>query len=930
MAPAWARAPLEGDPPLTRHTPDVDAYPQNFALAQDNQSIVYVGNYDGVLIFDGERWELLRLPNRDLARALAFDGTDRVYVGGHDQFGYIRRDMTGHEQFHDLTPVFQPLLRDGETFEDIWDIHIAREGVFFRALRHLFLYEPASGATRLWRHEGRFGGIVQSGDSVVLQFRGEGLKQYKGGEWQLLPGSEPLHELAWDFLRLPDGGLVGLAADGRWRVYRNGRVSNFPVPSTFPPSSSISAGTELADGTLVMVSGDGMAYTLDPRTGAHRHFRLDTGFLTEVIPARGGGLLIAAEDRLLHLEWPAPWTALGETYGMNSSLVSMVRWGERWHALTSSGVFALEPGADGPRFQPLDWTGAEAWDLLPLDAGHALLAESYDLVLVTGRQARTLTHGALYPRLLRRALGDPNVVLVGLEPGIAIARRAGGDWRIALEDHTLSDLETTSMVESEPRVLWLGSDRGGVWRIRFTPGYGAIEETRRFGPGEGITYGEPPGGAVTTLADGTLVATTHAGVFRWNGDRFISFDLDGLDVVRDKGEWVELALAPDGTRWAFSHKNVYREMGGGWRREEIGGVRRGAIESITFDETGAPLFSSTRAVLRFDPAAPAPAGDGVPMVQVRAVERRDARGGVEALPFAGALSLPDGDFGLRIRFALPEYRQPGATRYATRLAGLEPHLSAWSEANTLQYPRLPPGNYRLEVMARDSLGRDSRSTPLELNILPAWYATGAARALWLMLTIVALAALTLGTVRWRTVWLERLVAERTAELRAANERLDAMAHLDGLTGVPNRRELDRHLEKAWAQCEREGRELAVLALDVDGFKRYNDLHGHQSGDEMLVRLVKEASACLNRRADLLARYGGDEFFVVRTGENLAGARDLGETLRRRIEVAALGATVSVGAATRSPKNGGQVRDLVRAADAALYAAKSAGRNRVAA
>lgn len=933
LAPAWGRATLEGDPPLTRHLPDVDAYPQNFALAQDAQSIVYVGNYDGVLIFDSERWELLRLPNRDLARSLAFDGVDRVYVGGHDEFGYIKRDAAGREQFHDLTGLFTSLLGEGEDFEDIWDIHVAREGVFFRALRHLFLYEPASGNTRLWRHPGRFGGIVQSGERVVLQFRGEGLRQFVDGEWQPLPGSAPLSELAWDFLRLPDGGLLALAADGKWRAYKDGRVSNFPVPRSFPPSSSISAGTELADGTLVLVSGDGMAYTLDPRSGAHRGFRLDTGYLNEVIPARGGGLLIAAEDRLLHLEWPAPWTALGETYGMNSSLVSMVRWGQRWHALTSAGVFALEPGADGaPRFRPLDWTGAEAWDLLPLDASTALLAESYDLVQITGRQSRTLSRGALYPRLLRRALADPNVVLVGLEPGIAIARRSGGEWRVAIEDHTLDELETSSMVEAEPRVLWLGSDRGGVWRIRFTPGYGAIEETQRFGPGEGITYGEPAGGAVALLADGTLVATTNKGVFRWTGERFTSMDLGGLDVVRDKGEWVELTTAPDGKRWAYSHKHVYRQAGGGWRREEIGNVRRGAIESMTFDETGAPIFSSTRAVLRFDASAQAAGdgGDSVASVQLRAVERRDASGAVEALPFDHALELRDGDFGLRIRFALPDFREVGSTRYATRLAGLEPHLSAWSDANTLQYPRLPPGNYRLEIMARDSLGRDSRGTPLELSIVPAWYASSRARALWLVLGILALSALTWGWVRWRTVRLERLVAARTSELRAANERLDAMAHLDGLTGVPNRRELDRHLEKMWADCARDGRELAVLALDVDGFKRYNDLHGHQSGDEMLVRLVREATACLNRRSDLLARYGGDEFFVVRTGESLAGARELAETLRRRVEVAALGATVSIGAATRSPKSGGQVRDLVRAADAALYAAKSAGRNRVAA
>jgi diguanylate cyclase (GGDEF)-like protein len=931
MAPAAGRAPLEGDPPIARHLPDVDAFPQNFALAQDLQSVVYVGNYDGVLVYDGERWELVRLPNRDLARSLAFDGKDRVYVGGHDLFGYLARDADGSERFHDLSAQFKPLLQDGESFEDVWDILVARDAVYFRALRHVFRYDPHSGSTRLWRHDGRFGAIIEHRGRIVLQFRGEGLRQLEAGEWRLLPGSEPLSELAWKLLQLPDGGLLALAADGRWRAYRDGRVTDYPAPRSFPPSSDMTSGLALADGTLVMTSSTGQIHALDPRSGAHRELRVDGGFLTAVIPDRGGGLLVAGEERLLHVEWPSPWTAIGEAQGLEASITRAVRWGERWYVLTSSGVYALQPQADGTaRFEQLDWTASEAWDLLPLDADTALLAETYDIRLVSRGKSRALTGGAAYPNTLRRALADRDVVLAGLGPGIAVLRRSGGAWKVVFEDHSAADLEVLNLVETEPHVVWAGSGRGGVWRLRFAPGYGAIVETTRFGPDEGITYGEPAGGSMARLADGTLVATTNKGVFRWDGARFAPWDDGGLDEVRAPGEWLDLVSAPDGTNWAHSHNNVYRQVDGRWRREEVVSVRRGAIGTVVFDETGAPVFASTRALIRFDAAAAAPAAEGAPAVLLRALERPDAGGGVERLPVTGPLSLAGGDSGLRVRFALPDFRLPGAARYATRLVGLDAQPSAWSDADTLQYLRLPPGTYRLEVMARDSLGRESRIAPLTLRIRPAWYATTMARGLWVVLVFTALGALTVLAVRWRTAQLEGLVAARTSELRAANERLDAMAHIDGLTGVSNRRELDRHLERAWAKCEQDGRELAVLAIDVDGFKRYNDQHGHQSGDEMLVRLVREAAACLEGSGDLLARYGGDEFFIVRAGSSLAAARALAESLRQRIEAAGLGATVSVGVASRRPRDGGDVRELVRAADAALYAAKSAGRNRVAA
>ena len=927
--PAATRAALEGDPPLAVYVADVDAYPQNFSIAQDAQSVVYVGNYDGVLVFDGERWELLRLPNRDIARTLTFDGADRVYVGGHDLFGYIQRDDTGREIFHDLTPVAAKLLKPGESFEDVWDILVAPEGVYFRALRHLFLYDPKAESARLWRHEGRFGGIVHAGGKTLLQFRGEGLRQLVEGQWRLLPGSEPLDELCWDFLQMPDGGLLALAADGRWRAWRDGRVVNVAMPASFPESSSMSAGLELPDGSLVMVSGDGFIYSWNPRTGASRKFRLDTGYLNDVIVDRGGGLLIAGEDRMLHLEWPAPWTAIGQSHGLTSSLTKVARWGERWIVLSSTGAFALEEADGVPQFRPLDWTTAETWDLLPIGPRTALLADSYDLRLVNGSGARALSNGALYPQLLRRALDDRDVVLVGLGPGIAVARRSGNDWRLTLEDHSQSELEVSSMVEAAPRELWLGSDRGGVWRLRFSAGYRAIEELRRFDARDGIEYGTPAGGSVMKLAGGQLYATTTQGVFRWDGERFAADDVGGLGAVREQGEWVDLVEAPSGAQWAFSHKNIYRRGERGWVREDIAGVRQGAIEGATFDEAGAPVFTSTRAIMRFDATAPAPPADGATAVLLRAIERRSPSGEVERLPLSGELSLADGDFSLFLRFALPEFRRPNGNRYATRLAGLESLASPWSATDTLQYPRLPPGRYQLEVSARDSLDRESQAAPVPLRIHPAWYASAMARGLWLVLALAGLGMLTLLAVRWRTARLEGLVAARTSELRAANERLDAIAHRDGLTGVPNRRELDRHLEDAWAECARDGTEMAVLAIDVDGFKRYNDEHGHQSGDEMLVRVVREVSACLDAGTDMLARYGGDEFFVVCTPASLDGARTLADALRKRVEAANLGATISVGIATRAPRAGGSVRDLVRAADAALYAAKSAGRNRVA-
>lgn len=139
--PLWGWS--QGSPPLTRFEPNLDIHTQNFAISEDSLGVVYVGNSDGVLEFDGGQWQLHPLPNGELVRSIEVDAEDRVLLGGYNQFGWMQRDASGQLQFHDLTSRFVDVLA-GREFADIWDIRLAPEGVYFRGLRDVFLWNPAS------------------------------------------------------------------------------------------------------------------------------------------------------------------------------------------------------------------------------------------------------------------------------------------------------------------------------------------------------------------------------------------------------------------------------------------------------------------------------------------------------------------------------------------------------------------------------------------------------------------------------------------------------------------------------------------------------------------------------------------------------------------------------------------------------------------
>ena len=187
---------------------------------------------------------------------------------------------------------------------------------------------------------------------------------------------------------------------------------------------------------------------------------------------------------------------------------------------------------------------------------------------------------------------------------------------------------------------------------------------------------------------------------------------------------------------------------------------------------------------------------------------------------------------------------------------------------------------------------------------------------------------------FRSEMSRRLRAE--ASLRDAAHRLELAANTDALTGLANRRAFQAVLEKAWRTAVRNGPGLALLMIDADAVKKFNDRYGHQEGDRVLHLVGEAIRGTLSRAADLGARYGGEEFAVLLEHTDLDGACRVAERIRAELRAMAIPhadapdgfVTVSIGAASCSPRYGQISFTLVRMADQALYDAKHAGRNRV--
>ena len=193
--------------------------------------------------------------------------------------------------------------------------------------------------------------------------------------------------------------------------------------------------------------------------------------------------------------------------------------------------------------------------------------------------------------------------------------------------------------------------------------------------------------------------------------------------------------------------------------------------------------------------------------------------------------------------------------------------------------------------------------------------------------------------RYQKSLAEEIAARKKAqkELELANEKLKNLVNLDGLTEISNRRYFDEFLSKEWFRCRREKQPLALIMIDIDFFKSYNDTYGHIIGDQVLKKIAQVLVDVVNRTSDLVARYGGEEFAVILPNTDIQGTQKIAQDIFTAIQKLSIPhqsslvseyITLSLGISIMIPTENQSPEFLINQADKALYLAKAQGRNRI--
>ncbi|HQW80839.1 MAG TPA: ATP-binding protein [Pseudomonadota bacterium] len=786
--PAPAHAEL-GLPFLRNYTPkEYGAHAQNWCVTQDARGVIYAGNNDGVLEFDGERWRLIHTEKRTVVRALAAAPDGRVYVGAVGEIGMLVADANGSLNYVSLLDRLPPADR---VFDDVHHIFVRGNDVFFATYARLIRLR--GNEVRSWIPDVAFHRAFMSRDRIFIRERGRGLMELVGDELQRVPGTEAMADERVDFV-LPwhDTGLLIGSFDGALRVLDERQLRALDTAAAEPLRRDLMfSGVQLIDGGYAIGTFRGGVYFLDRDGQPRGHLDKPNGLQDDTVLGmmvdRQGGLWLSLDRGLSRVESEVPLTRFDERNGLAGAVLSLHRHRGQFYAGTTQGVSRLQPEQPA-RFLPVGGMHGQTYAFLTV--GDDLLVGNNDGTYLVGddtavqvQQGVTGTTMALLASAV-----VPGRVYVGLWDGLAILRHADGHW---IDEGRIAgvNLTVTSLFEEADGRLWIGTWNDGVVRLGFATdadGHVIVAQQQRFDETAGLPQLRDN---YVQRVDGEALFSTHRGLMHFNsGTQRFEADPRFARLFGDTPRWVVYRAA--GTTAAALWLQTVDENSGHkqaglaqltdgdatWSPQPLSAMAESWIETIYADVGGVIWFGGADGLFRFDSTKPT-----VPAPTTSTLVRKVSDSDLDTTLFGGAgpmpqLNLPFAANALRFEFAKPHYDSGDSMQYQTWLAGNDRTWSDWSSENFRAYTNLHERAYTLHLRSLDREGRISDTTNYAFRILPPWY-----RTIWAYLSYLLAGVLMFHILlRWRMAHaraenqaLEAVVSDRTAELREKNLLLDA-------------------------------------------------------------------------------------------------------------------------------------------------------------
>lgn len=811
IQPAFGQAPQRatGIPLIKNYAPrEYRAEGQTWAIVQDNRGVMYFGDNEGVVEYDGVNWRLIELPSDGIVRSLGVSENGTVFVGSHDEFGYLSPDELGQMRYYNLS---EQLNIPEKVFGDVWQTITTPDHVYFRTNNFLFripIQADADTSVHIIRSATSFHRAFYINDRMYIRQRGHGLMTVDGDSLRMLPGGEGLASVPISIM-LPYPGkqlLIGSIVQGLM-IYDGERIRNHPNDiNQVLQEAQLYHGALLPDSNYVFTTLRRGAYIIDPAGKVQQVINNAIGLQDDMVlfsyVDQQRNLWLGLNNGISRVETPSPLTIFDKRNGLEGSVTSIRFYQKKLYVATSAGLYFLDvkanqptalQGNNAPQFSQVEGIAPICWSLLPTE--NALLVAASDGIyeIRNGQLSRISQGRAIY---LRRSTKYPNRIYAGLNASFRILEKKDTSWRDLGRASSVTE-EIRQITEDADGKIWLSTFDKGFLRATFADGdvpdsvllTPAVE---RFNADHGLpklrdnqvfSYS---GGLLFTSSKGFLNFDYQKKLFSY--DTLMNSRLPQpagkINFISEDNQqqlWIDI-----GEKYLFNKGLLSPDEAGHYRWQETPFLGFSGFAAYYIypdpDNNNILWYGGPDGLIRYDDAiGNAESPDFAALVRrVTIGEDSLIYGGTSLAEQPTATDKPEmvipfSENAMRVEWAAPLFENEKANEFQYFLQGFDKDWSAFTRDAKKEYTNLPEGNYVFRVRAKNAYGYISEEGTYAFQILPPWF-----RTWWAFLSYgLILLGILYWSVRWRIArykaqkrTLQEIIAHRTAELTEKKSQLE--------------------------------------------------------------------------------------------------------------------------------------------------------------
>lgn len=791
-------------PKITHYSRDnFQADAQFWTMTRDEENILYFGNNDGVVVFDGERWQKVVLPNNSSVRSLAYSSQGKVYAGGFNEIGLIERDSVGHYYYKSL---LKDLQLENENLENLWQVHEFKDYIIYRSFKELIAISGNIATHIPSNNVFVFSEVI--GNRYYVQDSDTGILEFDPTTMQLdliYEAEDYLHNSMVGFLPAKNGELLLVSKEGNifrgdpstkelklWRTVFENNI-NDQVISAIQHENDYLLGT--LGSRILLLRENGEIIRESPAfENVHNSSILN-------LYKSGKNVWALLNNGLDFIEFDSPVSLLFE----DASIYDILIDNKLIYLATNKGVFYSlfrgEQSQNELKFEKVPNLEGQAWAVQK--AGESVII-SHDKGLFALKDNLPHKIGDIdgFWKILA-VENEPNTFLASNYNGLFLLKREKQQW-ILKKINGFNESSRDILQADEKNTYWVCHGYKGVYKLKINPDYTRVYAMDHYTDQNGL---HSAFNVNVTKWNNDIIFTTNTGIYEFNNSNNQFEPYHQLNQILDTTINTRKIIQDENTAWVvqddqvgyFNIKDHDAQLNKNLFLNLKGSLNRG-MESILPLKEGNVLIGATTGLYLYNTGK-----DSLKKPISTKINRISfTKGEIEeqiSLSGKKEITLPNTTEILRFEFAAPGMSPSSPVQYQYILEGIDQKWSTWENQAYKEYTHLRPGNYIFKVRSRDLTGNSGNESRFSFSVPQVWYQTTGAILSYIILFLTIAALL--------TYTIKRKIEKEREKVR--------------LTALKSKKLLELEIEQLKLKQDKESIRRDKLLLEEDNIKKSKEL-----------------------------------------------------------------------------------------------------------